>query len=185
MTREEEELLAAKQEYAQAMVQAQEKNLPKASTIWHEQLIDWILINPDGSWKEAAEVFGVTKEYISMLTRSDAFKMKLMERRKEFDEVMHRKILNKMNRVADKSLDNLLDRLEHKADFLDEEFLLKAAGKMTEGIRPKADPAPVISPQVSVSVSIPVSADTLNEARKRIKTIEGQKLNLQIEDLSE
>src|SRR5690606_26792995 len=49
---------------------------------WHQQLADWMFLNPDKPLKDAARIFGTSVNYLYLVKNSDAFKVYWSERRR-------------------------------------------------------------------------------------------------------
>lgn len=149
---------------------------------WYEDLISWMLINPGCRLQDAARHFGKTQAWISVIINSGVFKARLEERRKELNIEMDELLIYKMRRVAHESFDALLERVSAEKDTMKVNTLLEVATKVTDSLgggrgRGRPSSSNEIPPQqVNVQVVVPVSAHALEEARTKIRLIEGQRL---------
>lgn len=85
------------------------------SVRWHhDRIIDFILAHPTAPTQaEIAAHFGFTQSWISIIINSDAFRHRLEERKAELvDPVIAASIEERLNALAKRSLDKLLDRLD-------------------------------------------------------------------------
>lgn len=161
---------------------------PKTVSWWHEQLADWMLLNPDRSIKEAAIVFDVGVNYLYLLKNSDTFKEYWNQRRaareaKLDDNVgeMLGTVQNKVSAVADIALDQLLEQLEKNqaaqsagAPIITHDELRSTADmalkKLGYGLpAPGNGASPVQNTQINVSID----AGMLSEAREKMKKLHG------------
>ena len=79
----------------------------------HEAIIDRIIDNPSISQGELAQEFGFTQAWISIIVNSDAFKHQLRERKGEIvDPKLRASVEERLNGLASRSLDKLLERLD-------------------------------------------------------------------------
>lgn len=79
----------------------------------HDAVIDQIIMQPEVSQRELARTWGFTEAWMSIIINSDAFKERLAERKAEFVDPIIRASLNeRLDSLAQRSLDKLLDRLE-------------------------------------------------------------------------
>lgn len=78
----------------------------------HDGMIDLVIANPAISQNEIAAHFGFTPGWVSQVFNSDAFKNRLAERKEEIiDPVLRASIEEKLQALADKSIQILLDKL--------------------------------------------------------------------------
>jgi len=102
-------------------------NQIKDVRIWHEQLLTWLILNPDKTQGEAAKHFMVTEAWLSTIINSDAFQARWRERRDFMAANADQDIYGRMREVASKALDRLTQQVETATD---PEFLLSSADKM-------------------------------------------------------
>ena len=159
---------------------------PKKLNWWYEDIINWMLINPGAKLGDAAEYFGKTQAWLSVVINSDIFKARLEERRKELNGELDDLLVYKMKRVANESFDALMERiLSDDRDKIPIPQLLDIGTKVTDLLDPvgvkrgkgkgnRGDELP--QQQVNVQVVVPVTQNALEEARGKIRLIEEQKL---------
>lgn len=116
----------------------------KSISWWHEQLVDWMLLNPDKPFKDAAKVFNVSINYLYMLKNSDSFQAywnyRRSQRERSLDEKMPElfgSLQTKLASVADMSLDQILQQLERNEKLAE----VDAPSLSTEELRTVADTA--------------------------------------------
>lgn len=96
--------------------------MPEIKTVKpaHEVLIDLLLIEPQVTTAELAALSGYTSGWVSSILSSDAFQVRLAQRRSALiDPIITRSIKERLNAVAISSLDSIQTRLnnEHSAQF--------------------------------------------------------------------
>lgn len=78
----------------------------------HDAMIDLIIENPAASQGEIAAHFGYTPGWVSQVFNADAFKERLAQRKDELvDPVIRASIEEKLQALADKSIQVLLEKL--------------------------------------------------------------------------
>lgn len=90
----------------------------------HEEIMRWLLENPDGKLGDLAIHLGVTNTWLSIVIHSDLFQTKFAELRAEYMDRVLPGITEKLNGVAHAALDRLADSVDES---LDPDFLLKVA----------------------------------------------------------
>jgi hypothetical protein len=79
----------------------------------HDAMIDMLIANPVISQGELAAAFGYTQAWVSRVLNSDAFQMRLAERKADLvDPTIAATIEEKLKAVASRSLDVVLDKLQ-------------------------------------------------------------------------
>lgn len=79
----------------------------------HDAIIDEILVNPSITQTELSKSFGYTQAWISIIVNSDAFKTRLAERKGQLiDPQITARAEDRLDGVANRALDKILDRLE-------------------------------------------------------------------------
>ncbi len=135
----------------------------KRTNWWHEQLVDWELMNPSANMGDCARHFGKTEGWLSTVRNSDAFREFRARRIAEHQGMVSESVIDKVEGLAALTLDTLHDRIEGDRDniglgFVREtaELALKALGYCGKGA------AAPVAPIVQVNV---VSAESLERAR--------------------
>jgi hypothetical protein len=78
---------------------------------WHENLIDWLIMNPHTSRKDCAAYFDISYTWLSMVINSDLFKERLAARQERQADLVSRTVIGQAQAVAEQSLELLSDRL--------------------------------------------------------------------------
>lgn len=144
---------------------------------WYDGIIDWMLSHPGQKLGDCAEYFDKAQSTISLIVNSDAFKMRLAERRSEFEHLHDFAIISKTSEVALKALDVMLDQLEKKRD----KIPLKDANEIANtalkrlGYGEKQGPTINIGQGAGATV-VQVSRETLEASRKQIRQVQEQRL---------
>lgn len=141
---------------------------------WHDAIIDEMLCNPAMTKKEIAVKLNCTPVFIYMITNSDLFAARWEQRRREHTEAVGDAVLNKLTKVASKTLDRILDNIEDQGKQIPlnqlESLADKTLGRL--GYGPKREPSPpptqVNVSGASVQVVVPVTREELDAARRLI-----------------
>jgi hypothetical protein len=140
----------------------------------HDQIIDWLLANPNQPMSVCAAEFGYTAPWLSTLIHSDLFQAKLQERQETiFGEVA----LSVKDRITALAHDSLR-RLHEKVQTCDDVDQLVSASELAVkalGFGPTSVRTPGVTVNFQANV---VTKDVLAEARLRmehreVKAIEG------------
>lgn len=138
----------------------------------HEQLLNWLVLNPDRSLRECADTFGITQSWLSSIIHSDLFQHALKEKQMAIGARVAQSIPEKLRRAADIAVEKLAEKLEETED---PEFILDATDKILHrmGFAPQSarNPAgsPLGAPQQQNNFFI--SAADLQEARAIMQTL--------------
>lgn len=161
---------------------------PKSISWWHEQLADWMLLNPDRSLKDSAAAFGVSIQYIYMLKNSDSFKAYWDFRRRQHQQLVSGQqienlggLSEKIAAVADMALDQIIEQLETNAKAQDagvpsiaHDELRSTADmalkKLGYGLPAQGGAA---GPANNTQVNITINAKDLELAREKMKQLHG------------
>lgn len=90
--------------------------MPEIQTVkfTHDAIIDTIIANPAITQRQMAQDFGYTESWLSIIINSDAFQQRLAERKAELvDPKIRASIEDRIDALAKRSLDKLLDRLDN------------------------------------------------------------------------
>lgn len=83
----------------------------------HEEVIDFLLVNPGASNKDIAKQFGMSYQWCLILTNSDGFQRRFEERKKELvDPVLRATLEDQMKGLISQSIQVLMDKLEVTPD---------------------------------------------------------------------
>ncbi len=147
---------------------------PKKFRFWYDDIIDWMLGNPGGTQKDCAEALGRSAQSISMIVNSDMFKARWAERRGELNTMYAEAIAIKTARVGTLALDVLEDKLTNQPKTIPAGTVADIAKQSLEALGFGAPKAGQMVP--SQEVHVHVNSNVLAQARDRMRTIEGQKL---------
>lgn len=128
----------------------------------HTAMIDLLIGQPGITQNEVASYFGYSVGWVSTIINSDAFQAALHERRAELTDPHLIKTINeRLNAVAQLSLDKLLAKVSMPANAIDNEFLVATAKLATSalgyGARTQAGAGPSVTVQV-VNVPGPMAS---------------------------
>ena len=143
----------------------------------HDQIINWLILNPDQSLRVCADQFGYTQPWLSTLIHSDIFQMRLRQRQEQVASRVAASIPEKLRVCADVALDKLSEKI---AESEDPEYILDAADRVLHrmGFAPASSRNPAGSPAASVQNQTNVFVlgnDDLAEAR-RVMAMAGREL---------
>lgn len=144
--------------------------------ISHEMILNWLILNPEKTQNECAELFGVTAAWLSTVINSDCFQARWAERKMHLADGTERLATAKMRAVVDKGL----ERLERMVEVVpDPKFVLDTTDKLLArlGYGPKTG-AGIGQQNVQINNTFQVSRDVLAAARGEI-TAQGEALSAQ------
>jgi hypothetical protein len=79
----------------------------------HEEVIDYLLMNPGVTAKEAARHFGMSYQWMLILTNSDGFQRRYAERKDELiDPTIRATLEDRMKGLVAQSIEVLMEKLE-------------------------------------------------------------------------
>lgn len=82
----------------------------------HEQIINWLLENPEKALRECAEYFHYTQGWLSQIIHSDCFQAQLRMRQNDVFVRCAQDIPVKLKGLADVAIEKVQDALERSAD---------------------------------------------------------------------
>lgn len=124
----------------------------------HDAMIDEIIAFPSISGGELAQRFGYTQAWISIITNSDAFKERLAERKGEIiDPKLRASVEERLESLAKRSLDKLLERLDTQQPFTNSDLI--SAAKLGVGDRNQLKAPPKTENRLYV-VQLPPQANS-------------------------
>ena len=144
---------------------------PAGAMKWYDSIIDDILANPGTSLTATAQRLGRSDSTVQLIARSDLFKARYAQRRQAFEEELSRRLVSKITRAAELSLDATIETLEKKRDAIPLPTLVEITKSTLDrlGYGPSREAGPSV--QVSVNNNV-VSAEALAAAREKLKLIE-------------
>jgi len=138
----------------------------------HDAIIDVIIAFPAISQGDLAREFGFTQTWMSIIINSPEFKLRLAERKGELvDPKIRASIEERLEGLAKRALDKLLDRLDNTAHQMKDADLI-AVAKLGVGNKN----APPIAPQVSQNlyvVQLPSPASSAKEWMSTLSKVGG------------
>ena len=146
---------------------------PQRLSHTHEQILNWLVLNPELSMRHCADHFGYTQSWLSTLIRSDLFQAALRERQMMVASRVAASIPAKLAAVADVALDKLGEMVERSED---PEFILDAADKALHrmGYAPQSSRNPAGSPSTFgsplVQQNLFIGAGDLADARELMRS---------------
>lgn len=153
---------------------------PRYQKVWHDTIIDILLVEPTLTQKEVAARIGRSVVAVSYVMGSDLFKARYEARRLLINETLAQAITGKLTRLAVDAIEITHEKLKLQRDKLPFEDLVdvtdKTLSRLGYGMKTAANPAVVINNNQQVVA--PISADELEAIRARLraeqaKTIEG------------
>lgn len=82
----------------------------------HQAIMDWIMVNPGGTYKQCAAAFGYTPQAICYIVNSDLFRTRLAERRDVVEGMIHADIPTKLAVVASTATERMMEIVEKTND---------------------------------------------------------------------
>jgi hypothetical protein len=146
---------------------------------WYAAISDAMLANPQATSQEIAKSLGRAASTISMIANTDLFRDYHSQRRQEFQKSHDFVLSGKLNKVAEKGLDLILEVMEKKRDTVPLTHLIAITNSSLEnlGYGPKAPPSAPVQVNVHQQVAVPVSAGALEEAREALRRAESKRLS--------
>jgi hypothetical protein len=139
---------------------------------WYDNIIDWMLANPDKPLADCAKAVGRSADTIRTISNTDIFKSRLADRRTDMNLRMADALVELSSSVAMSSLREIQTRLRDNpakiplgslSDIAD-----KALNRLGYGVAPVVPP-----PQpTTVNVAIQVSPNALKEAQENMRRLQ-------------
>ena len=133
----------------------------KRTNWWHEQIVDWELMNPSSTLGDCARHFGKTEGWLSTVRNSDAYREFRARRIAEHQNMVSETVIEKVEGLAALTLDVLHERIDRERDDISLSFARETAETALKALGyggKSAAPAPVV--QINV-----VSPESLERAR--------------------
>lgn len=146
---------------------------------WYESLADYMIANPTSTQNEIAAYFGRNPATISLVINTDAFKAYFRQRRAQHEAGLDSEVRGKLFKVANKSLDFMLDSLEKKRDSIPLEILHRTTDTALKSLgygapAPQGTTVNVAAPTVNVAVSV----EDLEAARTALRRQQQQVIDV-------
>lgn len=149
---------------------------------WYDSIIDRMIAHPDWSKKQIAEDLGKHPNTVYQICDTDLFKDYYAKRLADFRANHDFSIINKTTKVAEVSLDILLEGLQTKRTAVPIGVVNEIATSALERLGYGTQQAPLVQVnQDNRSVSVAVNTSTLEEARMAIRQVEEMKRRGSIE----
>ena len=144
---------------------------------WYPAIADWMLRNPGGSMEQCAKELERGTNTIHIIVNSDMFKEYYAQRRREWQQNHDFAILDKVNRVAERSLDLLLDKMEKQSDKIPMQLTRDVAFSALDrlGYAPQSGPQVAVNVGEQKNVFVAVTPDALEEARQALRNAESRR----------
>jgi hypothetical protein len=138
----------------------------------HDALIDLIIANPCLTQNSLAAHFGYTPGWISQVIASDAFQMRLAERKDELiDPTIRASVEENFKALVVRSMDILREKLNKPADAIPDNLALRTLelASRAAGYGGKTDQQPSAAP-VNISVHLETLGENLTQLLRRHKS---------------
>lgn len=143
---------------------------------WYVSISDWMIRNPGGDLADCARDLGRHAVTIRYIVNSDMFREFHAQRRQEWREHHDFAIVSRMTKVATKSLDVLLEKMDKQADKIPMQLITELATSSLDrlGYAPKTGPAVQVNvgDNRTQTINAPVTAAALEEARDALRAAE-------------
>lgn len=156
---------------------------PRRAKMWHDALIDILLVEPTLTQKEAAARLGRSEVAVSYVMGSDLWKARYEARRVLINETLAHAISSKLTRLAVDAIEITHEKLKLQRDKLPFEDLVDVTDKTLArlGYGAKQNNSSVVINNNAQQVVAPISADELEAIRSKLRaeqqrTIEGTAL---------
>lgn len=140
---------------------------------WHESIIDWMLLNPQGRLADAARHFDVTQSWLSIIVNSDLFKARLSIRRAEMAGEVGTTVIDRLSGIAGQALESIAEKIEREKSKLPLGELRETATMALDALGYGAKSAPRGDSGNVYNFNGPthVSRDVLASARDKMRLI--------------
>ena len=143
---------------------------------WHESILDWELENPDKNLGECAREFRVSETWLSIIRNSDVYREYAALRRKDHNENVSKSIIERVEDVADLSLEVLHERIEKERETIGLKIVTQTCELALKslGFGQRSD-----SKETQVNVTIGnIDPSLLERARNKMKLINDENIQL-------
>lgn len=136
---------------------------------WHYRLLDMIIENPGISYRELGAMLRKHPEYVGRIVRSDLFQEQLSRRRRDLEDAQTNRIQGKLEEVAEKGLDTILETMNTKGSKIPFREQVDATRTVLDKLGYGVQPTAPTSPAQQNNVVVNVDADILRAAREEAK----------------
>lgn len=141
---------------------------------WYDDIIDWMLVNPDKSVKECAKYLGRSAETLYTITNTDIFKSRLSQRRQDLNIRMADAIAGETSAVALMALQEVRKRIADNPAAIPIGQLVdisdKTLNRLGYGVSPVVNGPQSVTNNTIVAVSPSVLRDA-QDAMRRIQDV--------------
>lgn len=131
----------------------------------HEQIVNWLILNPERSLGECAAAFGYTQPWLSQLVHSDMFQARYQEACREIGELAVHTLHNKLSGLTVAVIDKALERVENGV--ATERFLGDTLRTSLQSLGYGGGP-PAQGAGTAAPITINIQAQALVAARERV-----------------
>jgi hypothetical protein len=149
---------------------------PAGAMKWYDSIIDDILTNPGTDLTQCAQRLGRAPNTVQTIVRSDMFKARFAQRRQQFEAALDMRLIDKLTKTAELSLDATIEQLKKKRDAIPLPVLTEITKSTLDrlGYSPSRSDSPLVNVQVNSNV---VSPEALEKAREKLKLLEGKPIH--------
>ena len=140
---------------------------------WHEYVIDLMLTNPELDQNTIAAMLGRSPSWLSRIVNSHMFQEAKALRRMEHDAGIHASIVDKLESLADLTLDLMTERVVQKGNEMPMQMLRETCDSALKALGYTASPngkGGAAGPQVAVHVH-QATPEGLEEARRKLRAV--------------
>ena len=150
-------------------------NAPTKLKDWHTQIVDYQIANPGCTIKSVAEAFGKSVPWLYAIVGSDAFKEYRAERMAQHREMVSERVVDKMVKLTDLTLDLMHDRIDDNRATVPLEYVKDVAEMSLNslGFGPEAQRKRGTDSAAAVQVNLTVGAskELLQQSRERMRRL--------------
>lgn len=156
---------------------------PVRNLLWHDLLVEQLLLRPAATNEELSESIGLDKQTIAIMRRTDMFQLKLERRKEEIFGASKERILEKLEgklaRLADKAVDTLTDQIDRERAKM-HESVQRGTLETTEmvlasmGFLGRRGAVPAGPPSVNIAQAVIVDNTMLEAARQKMRALHAQ-----------
>lgn len=140
----------------------------------HDQIMNWLIANPELSNRQCAEYFGYSESWLSTLVHSDVFQAKFRERQDVVFGFVASEVKEKLTGLGNMVAEQLMEKLEKNED---KQFTLDAFDKVMKASGYAPNSTKNTPAQLNQQNNFFITKDTLAEARASMlfkRTVEVQ-----------
>lgn len=150
---------------------------------WHESIIDWMLLHPEGRLGDCAREFDCTQTWLSVIVNSDLFRARLAMRRAELAGEIGATVIDRLSGIAGQALESIAEKIERERTKLPMGELRETATMALNalGYGARSSPAQHASNNVyNFNGPTHVSRDVLDAARSKMRLVGARDADAQL-----